>query len=202
MLRLRCGPRYPRSHRAASSTCWSSPACTRIAGLGVTFLLGQCGIVSLAQSVFYGIGAYSTAYCTTHYGWPAPAGFALGIGRQRGDRGGRRLAGAASVRLFPGARDVGAGHHRTRAVHRVGLAHRRHARHRRHSAARSVRLRAEHAAALLLPGVAARRAAAASAPQSAAFAHRFRHARDARRARRRRGAGRGHSCCSRSRSSC
>lgn len=51
-----------------------------IAGLGVTFLLGQCGIVSLAQSVFYGIGAYSTAYCTTHYGWPAPAGFAIGIG--------------------------------------------------------------------------------------------------------------------------
>jgi branched-chain amino acid transport system permease protein len=51
-----------------------------IAGLGVTFLLGQCGIVSLAQSVFYGIGAYSTAVCTTHYGWPAPAGFAIGIG--------------------------------------------------------------------------------------------------------------------------
>jgi branched-chain amino acid transport system permease protein len=51
-----------------------------IAGLGVTFLLGQCGIVSLAQSVFYGIGAYSTAYCTTHYGWPAPTGFVIGIG--------------------------------------------------------------------------------------------------------------------------
>jgi len=51
-----------------------------IAGLGVTFLLGQCGIVSLAQSVFFGIGAYSTAYCTTHYGWPAPAGFVIGIG--------------------------------------------------------------------------------------------------------------------------
>src|SRR5436853_1374039 len=48
-----------------------------IAGLGVTFLLGQCGIVSLAQSVFYGIGAYSTAYCATHFGWPAPAGFAI-----------------------------------------------------------------------------------------------------------------------------
>jgi branched-chain amino acid transport system permease protein len=51
-----------------------------IAGLGVTFLLGQCGIVSLAQSVFYGIGAYATAYCTTHYGWPAVSGFAIGIG--------------------------------------------------------------------------------------------------------------------------
>jgi branched-chain amino acid transport system permease protein len=51
-----------------------------IAGLGVTFLLGQCGIVSLAQSVFYGIGAYATAYCSTRYAWPAPAGFAAGIG--------------------------------------------------------------------------------------------------------------------------
>jgi branched-chain amino acid transport system permease protein len=50
-----------------------------IAGLGVTFLLGQCGIVSLAQSVFYGIGAYATAYCTTHFGWPPLAGFASGI---------------------------------------------------------------------------------------------------------------------------
>ena len=51
-----------------------------IAGLGVSFLLGQCGIVSLAQSVFYGIGAYSTAYCTTHLGWPVPAGMLAGIG--------------------------------------------------------------------------------------------------------------------------
>ncbi len=51
-----------------------------IAGLGVSFLLGQCGIVSLAQSVFFGIGAYATAYCTTHFGWPAATGFAIGIG--------------------------------------------------------------------------------------------------------------------------
>ena len=51
-----------------------------ITGLGVTFLLGQCGIVSLAQSLFYGIGAYATAYCTTHHGWPAWTGFAAGIG--------------------------------------------------------------------------------------------------------------------------
>ncbi len=49
-----------------------------IAGLGVAFLLGQCGIVSLAQSVFYGIGAYSTAYCAMQLGWPAPAGFLVG----------------------------------------------------------------------------------------------------------------------------
>lgn len=50
-----------------------------IAGLGVSFLLGQCGIVSLAQSVFYGIGAYATAYCTTHTGWGAPSGFVAGM---------------------------------------------------------------------------------------------------------------------------
>ncbi|MDO9413894.1 MAG: branched-chain amino acid ABC transporter permease [Pseudolabrys sp.] len=37
-----------------------------IAGLGVALLLGQCGIVSLGQAFFYGIGAYSSAYlCVT-----------------------------------------------------------------------------------------------------------------------------------------
>lgn len=51
-----------------------------IAGLGVSFLLGQCGIVSLAQSVFYGIGAYSTAYGCTVLGWPAPLSMAVGMG--------------------------------------------------------------------------------------------------------------------------
>jgi branched-chain amino acid transport system permease protein len=61
-----------------------------IAGLGVAFLLGQCGIVSLAQSAFYGIGAYSAAYCTTHLGWPAPAGFLLG------------MAGSAVIALLVG----------------------------------------------------------------------------------------------------
>ena len=50
-----------------------------IAGLGVSFLLGQCGIVSLAQSVFFGIGAYACAYCTTQLGWMAPSGFVSGI---------------------------------------------------------------------------------------------------------------------------
>jgi branched-chain amino acid transport system permease protein len=50
-----------------------------IAGLGVAFLLGQCGIVSLAQNVFFGIGAYSTAYGATVLGWPAPASMLMGI---------------------------------------------------------------------------------------------------------------------------
>src|ERR1700709_1441350 len=50
-----------------------------IAGLGVTFLLGQCGIVSLAQSGFYGIGAYATAYGTTVLGLPIPVCIVMGI---------------------------------------------------------------------------------------------------------------------------
>ena len=50
-----------------------------IAGLGVAFLLGQCGIVSLAQNVFFGNGAYSTAYGATVLGWPAPASMIMGI---------------------------------------------------------------------------------------------------------------------------
>lgn len=50
-----------------------------IAGLGVSFLLGQCGIVSLAQSVFYGIGAYATAYGTTQLGWGAAGSLGIGV---------------------------------------------------------------------------------------------------------------------------
>ncbi len=50
-----------------------------IAGLGVAFLLGQCGIVSLAQSVFFGIGAYSTAYGVTVLGWPATVSMVTGV---------------------------------------------------------------------------------------------------------------------------
>ncbi|TDR88180.1 branched-chain amino acid ABC transporter permease [Enterovirga rhinocerotis] len=50
-----------------------------IAGLGVSFLLGQCGIVSLAQSGFYGIGAYAAAYGTTALGLPIPVGIIAGM---------------------------------------------------------------------------------------------------------------------------
>src|SRR6202007_2415661 len=50
-----------------------------IAGLGGAFLLGQRGIVSLPQNVFFGIGAYSTAYGATVLGWPAPASIIMGI---------------------------------------------------------------------------------------------------------------------------
>ncbi|WP_089175747.1 branched-chain amino acid ABC transporter permease [Bosea sp. AS-1] len=50
-----------------------------IGGLGVGLLLGQCGIVNLAQAVFYGIGAYSSAYLTTQLGLPSLAGFVAGM---------------------------------------------------------------------------------------------------------------------------
>lgn len=50
-----------------------------LAGLGVSFLLGQCGIVSLAQSVFFGIGAYASAYACVTLGWPIPVGMILGM---------------------------------------------------------------------------------------------------------------------------
>lgn len=50
-----------------------------IAGLGVAFLLGQCGIVNLAQSMFYGIGAYSVAWFCAVKGLPSIAGVGAGI---------------------------------------------------------------------------------------------------------------------------
>jgi branched-chain amino acid transport system permease protein len=50
-----------------------------IAGLGVGLMLGQCGIVNLAQGLFYGIGAYSSLIGSVHWGLPVPVGFALGV---------------------------------------------------------------------------------------------------------------------------
>ncbi len=49
-----------------------------IAGLGVSYLLGNCGIVTLAQSVFYGIGAYCVAYFSAQHGLPSGVGFGMG----------------------------------------------------------------------------------------------------------------------------
>jgi|SRR5215475_13037273 len=49
-----------------------------IAGLGVSLLLGHCGIVNLAQAVFYGIGAYATAYLTTVMDLPSIYGVVVG----------------------------------------------------------------------------------------------------------------------------
>jgi branched-chain amino acid transport system permease protein len=55
-----------------------------IAGLGVAFLLGQCGIVNLAQSLFYGVGAYSVAYLCTLKGLPSPVAVAAGMALSAG----------------------------------------------------------------------------------------------------------------------
>lgn len=51
-----------------------------LAGLGVSMLLGFVGIISIAQHVFYGLGAYATAVLTVSYGLPAPVGFLAGVG--------------------------------------------------------------------------------------------------------------------------
>jgi branched-chain amino acid transport system permease protein len=50
-----------------------------IAGLGVGLMLGQCGIVNIAQATFYGIGGYASGYMTVRLGLHPIAGFAIGI---------------------------------------------------------------------------------------------------------------------------
>lgn len=49
-----------------------------IGGLGVGFLLGQAGIINLAQVAFYGIGAYATAQVTVAWHLPGVLGLLLG----------------------------------------------------------------------------------------------------------------------------
>ncbi len=50
-----------------------------IAGLGVSFLLGRCGIVTLGQGVFYGVGAYSIAFFCARLGLPSLVGILAGV---------------------------------------------------------------------------------------------------------------------------
>ena len=50
-----------------------------IGGLGVGFLLGQAGIINLAQAAFYGIGAYATAHVTVAWQLPGVLGVLLGL---------------------------------------------------------------------------------------------------------------------------
>lgn len=51
-----------------------------IAGLGVGLLLGQAGIVNLAQGVFYAIGAYATANIVAVLKLPSGLGILVGVG--------------------------------------------------------------------------------------------------------------------------
>ena len=96
------------------------------------------------------------------------------------DRAGRGLAGVAPDRLFPGARDARAQHHRQLAVLRMGLAHRRRTRHRRHPETRYLRLQARYARALLLPGLECRLRLHAAGGQPDRQPHRTDAARNAR----------------------
>src|SRR3954447_9996228 len=52
-----------------------------VAVLGLNFIFGWAGLISLAQAAFMGIGAYTTAILTTRHAVPiwaaAPAGIAL-----------------------------------------------------------------------------------------------------------------------------
>nr|WP_256735182.1 branched-chain amino acid ABC transporter permease [Variovorax sp. dw_954] len=50
-----------------------------IGALGVGFLLGQAGIINLAQVAFYGIGAYATAHVTVAWALPGALGLLIGL---------------------------------------------------------------------------------------------------------------------------
>ncbi len=51
-----------------------------IAVMGLGILLGFAGQMSLAQAAFFGIGAYTSAWFTTHLGWPVWPAMALAVG--------------------------------------------------------------------------------------------------------------------------
>jgi branched-chain amino acid transport system permease protein len=51
-----------------------------IAVMGLGILLGFAGQMSLAQAAFFGIGAYASAWFTTHLGWPVWPAMALAVG--------------------------------------------------------------------------------------------------------------------------
>ena len=50
-----------------------------IAGLGVGLLLKTCGIINAGQALFYGLGAYTTAYLSTEYGTHWLVGVGAGV---------------------------------------------------------------------------------------------------------------------------
>lgn len=51
-----------------------------VIAVGLNLLMGYAGQISLGHAAFYGIGAYVTAVCTTHFGLPIPVGMAAGVG--------------------------------------------------------------------------------------------------------------------------
>jgi branched-chain amino acid transport system permease protein len=61
------------------SICILGCLCAVIA-VGLNLLMGYAGQVSLGHAAFYGLGAYTTAICTTRLGLPIPVGMLAGIG--------------------------------------------------------------------------------------------------------------------------
>lgn len=51
-----------------------------IAVMGLGILLGFTGQMSLGQAAFFGIGAYTSGWLTTHLGWPVWPAMALAVG--------------------------------------------------------------------------------------------------------------------------
>jgi branched-chain amino acid transport system permease protein len=47
--------------------------------LGLNFVLGYAGQLSLAQAAFWGIGGYASALLTVEHGWPVFGGFVAGV---------------------------------------------------------------------------------------------------------------------------
>lgn len=47
--------------------------------VGLNLLMGYAGQVSLGHAAFYGLGAYTTAICTTRLGLPIPVGLVAGV---------------------------------------------------------------------------------------------------------------------------
>jgi branched-chain amino acid transport system permease protein len=47
--------------------------------VGLNLLIGFAGQVSLGHAAFYGLGAYTTAICTTRLGLPIPVGLVAGV---------------------------------------------------------------------------------------------------------------------------
>ena len=81
-----------------------------IVALGLVLLTGVAGQTSFGQAAFVGIGAYTTAILTTHYGWSPWLNL---VDWPRADAGARAMPGvhhAADERSLPAARDDRVGH--------------------------------------------------------------------------------------------
>ena len=74
----RAGRRCSLLPRVVTSSYWLNlinlSISLSIACLGLNIVLGYAGQLSLAQAAFWGVGAYTTAILTTHFGLPVWAG--------------------------------------------------------------------------------------------------------------------------------